>query len=78
VTIPFHRNVMDAMADWDPEREALFYVIDKEAGGIVAKYKVCFPSIVCRWPADLYPAIRPTLTFASTPSMLTMRGMTSL
>ena len=39
---------MDAMADWDPKREALFYVIDKEAGGIVAKYKVRFPSIICR------------------------------
>ena len=42
LTIPFHRNIMAAMADWDPEREALFYVIDKEAGGVVAKYKVCF------------------------------------
>ena len=44
MTIPFHRNVMDAMADWDPKRDALFYVIDKEAGGIVARYKVCFLS----------------------------------
>jgi len=35
---------MDAMADWDPKREALFYVIDKKAGGIVAKFKVRFPS----------------------------------
>jgi len=35
---------MDAMADWDPKREALSYVIDKEARGIVAKYKVRFPS----------------------------------
>lgn len=40
LTIPFHRNLMDAIADWDPKREALFYVIDREAGGIVAKYKV--------------------------------------
>jgi len=33
---------MDAIADWDPKREALFYVIDREAGDIVAKYKVRF------------------------------------
>jgi len=31
---------MDAIADWDPKREALFYVIDRETGGVVAKYKV--------------------------------------
>ena len=31
---------MAAIADWDPKREALFYVIDREAGGVVAKYKV--------------------------------------
>ena len=40
ITIPFHRNIMAAIADWDPKREALFYVIDREAGGVVAKYKV--------------------------------------
>ena len=33
---------MAAIADWDPKREALFYVIDREAGGVVAKYRVCF------------------------------------
>jgi torulene dioxygenase len=31
---------MAAITDWDPEREALFYVIDREAGGIIARYKV--------------------------------------
>ena len=35
---------MDAMADWDPKREAPFYVIDKEVGGIAAKCNVRFPS----------------------------------
>lgn len=34
---------MAAIADWDPNREALFHVIDREAGGVVAKYKVCSP-----------------------------------
>jgi hypothetical protein len=45
VTIPFHRNIMAAIADWDPQREALFYVIDREAGGVVAKYKVRLPIV---------------------------------
>jgi len=35
---------MDGIADWNPKREALFYVIDRETGGIVAKYKVLFLS----------------------------------
>jgi len=40
---------MDSVADWDPKREALFYVIDRGAGGVVAKYKsdpyFCFHTI---------------------------------
>lgn len=40
---------MSAIGDWDPKREALFYVIDREAGDIVAKYKAdpyfCFHTI---------------------------------
>ena len=33
---------MDAIAHWDSKREALFYVIDREAGDIVTKHKVRF------------------------------------
>lgn len=35
---------MSAISGWDPKRDALFYVIDREVGDIVAKYKVRFPS----------------------------------
>ena len=78
MTIPFHRNVMDAIADWDPKREALFYVIDREAGDIVAKYKVRFSSKRVQTTAtDSHSAIRPTLISVSTPLMLTTKGMTS-
>jgi hypothetical protein len=69
---------MDGIGDWDPKREALFYVIDREAGGVVAKYKVRFSQKhLCRQPTDLYSAVRLTLTSASIPSMLMMKGMTS-
>ena len=47
LTIPFHRNLLAAISNWDPKREALFYVIDREAGGIVARYKVRFYIKAC-------------------------------
>ncbi|KAH7130173.1 carotenoid oxygenase [Dendryphion nanum] len=31
-------NILDNMKPWDPSRPALFYVISKEEGGVVAKY----------------------------------------
>lgn len=70
---------MAAIADWNPEREALFYVIDREAGGVVAKYKVC--SLIKKYVDGqlicMHSEIRLTLTSVSIPSMLTMKEMTS-
>lgn len=71
--------MMAAIADWNPEREALFYVIDREVGGVVAKYKVRAPSK--RHVDDelifIHSEIRPILISVSIPSMLTMKEMTS-
>ena len=35
------RNTVDAIdTKWDPHKDSLFYVIDRNTGGIVSKYKV--------------------------------------
>ena len=33
-------NYVDAIKDWNPDRPALFYVIDRNGGGIISKFKV--------------------------------------
>ena len=33
------RTVLESVGPWDPERNALFYVIDRVKGGLVAKYE---------------------------------------
>ena len=35
-----HRNSVDAIDKWNPNRPALFYVIDRNGGGLVSKFKV--------------------------------------
>ncbi|KAF2873120.1 carotenoid oxygenase [Massariosphaeria phaeospora] len=32
------RNLVDQIAPWDPDRDALFYIIPKAKGGVIAKY----------------------------------------
>ncbi|KEY74672.1 hypothetical protein S7711_09899 [Stachybotrys chartarum IBT 7711] len=32
------RTLMESLGEWDPERPALFYVVDRLEGGVVAKY----------------------------------------
>lgn len=38
-TIPFHKNLVQAFKAWDPKRRTLWYVIDRDRGGIVRKYE---------------------------------------
>jgi torulene dioxygenase len=39
--IPFNNNLAQSIkTEWDPTVNTLFYVVDREHGGIVAKYKV--------------------------------------
>ena len=38
-----HRNSVDAIDKWNPNRPALFYVIDRNGGGLVSKFKVSAP-----------------------------------
>ena len=36
--IPFYRNLVQSFKTWDPERKVLWYVVDRNKGGIVRKY----------------------------------------
>lgn len=36
---PQHKDILSSLKPWDPKRDALFYVISREYGGVVAKFK---------------------------------------
>ena len=38
-TILYHKNITQAFKSWDPNRKALWYIVDREQGGIVRKYE---------------------------------------
>jgi torulene dioxygenase len=38
-TIPYHRNLTQSFRTWNPKRKALWYVIDREEGGVVRKFE---------------------------------------
>jgi torulene dioxygenase len=38
-TIPYHKNLTQAFASWDPKRKTLWYIVDREVGGVVRKFE---------------------------------------
>lgn len=38
-TLPYHKNVVQAFRAWDPKRKALWYVVDRDQGGVVRKFE---------------------------------------
>jgi torulene dioxygenase len=36
-TIPYHKNLTESFRSWDPKRKTLWYIIDRENGGVVRK-----------------------------------------
>jgi torulene dioxygenase len=39
VTIPFYKNMVQSFEAWDPKRQTLWYVIDRETGALIRKFE---------------------------------------
>jgi torulene dioxygenase len=37
--IPYHKNLCEAFGAWDPKRRTLWYIVDREEGGVVHKFE---------------------------------------
>ena len=37
---PQYKDILSSLKPWDPKRDTLFYIISRERGGVIAKFKV--------------------------------------
>ena len=37
--IPYHKNIIDSLKEWNPNRKCLWYIVDRNGAGVIRKYE---------------------------------------